>query len=1099
MKRKSVVAFCFLSAALASLVASAEIVEPTDHTSLAIRFWRGTASSALIRSAGGADIVFDGATTAGVYWRGQKPNPANGIVPYAAVSFFTNSLVVNAYAITEIPTSSGRQPGCAPKEWKFFGAKSPDSDWVLLDERSSVTDWQSSNTASDTKTFTFANTIAYSCYRIEFYANCGSDYLEIAELALLHAEDTGVLEVQSAIQVEPNQGKVPYAGFRCASGESVGFDLDSTVYVDQETGARYDLAGWTLTDYAGNVIRSGTGIDGLHPFSFTSEGSFARLTLNWVDQRFEANWSSLTDITVPANAAKNAISETSGWYKGPGSEMFNNNKTDNGFRVNSDVADNSVTYEFKTGREVVTGLLFTPYSTKPDDRYWFEGSQTGEDGDWTVLTAANFTAADAFGQPASFGLPIFFENTDAYSFYRLHLTVKTTHGGLREVEFYSNKSDDMLEVFGEPNAFGSPEPLYGITTGHAAGETVTCLAPSEKIAAGEGVRSACVGGVVKSDGASMTNLTTSFSFEFGGKYTTLTWLWASEYEQAVSVQGAGAVDVPGGSVWAAAGGTVTLTATPGEESVFAYWTGDVPEGCSKMNPLVYEADGPRKLTAVFTSPMYVSPTGDDANDGSSWEKAVASPVTALAKGAIKVYLAAGEYVVPGDALELLRGETLAGMGAPEQTRVRVDPELPGTVLRVASADALVRNLTLEGGVSSDGFAAGLVLESGTATNLIVRGNQATATGSLGGGVYLGEGAAFADSVVTNNVSAGNGGGVYFVGSARFENSLIANNAAQNGGGIANSHVMGGDIAGLRLVGNEASAFGGGAYFGAVVSVSNCVATANKSLAASVEDGGGGFFFAGSGVSALFDSAATNNTSVGCGGGVGVGTGVSIDMRDCVLRGNSVTGANRGGGIELYGAQAAVIERCVISDNSCRSSGGGAVADNATFRNCLISGNSSGGDSMGNGGGGVFVHLGSCLFDNCTITKNTCSAGVGAGVSLRKAKGSVTLRNCIVWGNDNSRTTDLDFDETVVSSCVGGYAGTSESVITADPKLTKDFRLKASSPCVNQGGNLSYTADSLDLAREPRIRVFANPKHNVCDIGCYESPYFGPYGLAIFLK
>ena len=73
-------------------------------------------------------------------------------------------------------------------------------------------------------------------------------------------------------------------------------------------------------------------------------------------------------------------------------------------------------------------------------------------------------------------------------------------------------------------------------------------------------------------------------------------------------------------------------------------------------------------------------------------------------------------------------------------------------------------------------------------------------------------------------------------------------------------------------------------------------------------------------------------------------------------------------------------------------------------------------------------------------------------------------------------------------------------IVANPKLTADFTLKQSSPCVNAGGNAYVEDGETDLAGNPRIRIFGGkPKYDVVDMGCYESPYRMVETLIFFLR
>ena len=106
--------------------------------------------------------------------------------------------------------------------------------------------------------------------------------------------------------------------------------------------------------------------------------------------------------------------------------------------------------------------------------------------------------------------------------------------------------------------------------------------------------------------ASGTNRTAAFVPDTGP--FALTWIWGSR-EHAVAVRAndpaLGAVAVSGGApdasakAWLDPAATATAAATPAAGAEFLFWTGDVPWGKAKDNPISFEATVPRRLTAVF--------------------------------------------------------------------------------------------------------------------------------------------------------------------------------------------------------------------------------------------------------------------------------------------------------------------------------------------------------------------------------------------------------------------------------------------------------------------------------------------------------------------
>lgn len=340
------------------------------------------------------------------------------------------------------------------------------------------------------------------------------------------------------------------------------------------------------------------------------------------------------------------------------------------------------------------------------------------------------------------------------------------------------------------------------------------------------------------------------------------------------------------------------------------------------------------------------------------------------------------------------------------------------------------------------------MTAGVASNLVVRGNAAHGENSKGGGVYVSSGAVFSDSVVSNNTCTGSGGGLYADGSLDLSRCLVA--------------------------GNRSTGPGGGLYACAKVNVTGCTFADNTA------SNGGGVQFSGAEGSRISFSHLVGNSATSYGGGIGI-QDAAVSVSDCLIQKN--TASYRGGGIDGYGASGSTIDRCVIDSNSASNEGGGVISDDVMVRNCLVVSNRT---YTAGGGGGVYSH-GGVTIENCTVVDN--NSGV-------EGQQWATIRNSIIWRNGSE---NLNASATISDSCIGGYSGAGTRVIADNPKLTKDFHLKASSPCVNKGANLSYTVDSLDLARQPRIHVFDNRKYNVCDMGCYESLYFGPTGLVIFLQ
>jgi hypothetical protein len=239
-----------------------------------------------------------------------------------------------------------------------------------------------------------------------------------------------------------------------------------------------------------------------------------------------------------------------------------------------------------------------------------------------------------------------------------------------------------------------------------------------------------------------------------------------------------------------------------------------------------------------------------------------------------------------------------------------------------------------------------------------------------------------------------------------------------------------------IVGNVAAIGGGGIYSG---TLNNCSVAGNTSLFGDV--GGGAFG------SVLLNSALTDNLAYISGGGA-----AGCTLTNCLLEGN--WGAQEGGG-----AYNSALESCIIENNSAGNDGGGIAS--CYVNDCLILSNTA----SYYGGGANY----SGLLNNCTIVGNSAANGGGASY--------VTLDNCIVYYNspENCDSCDLNYCCTFPLSANLGS-------ITNEPMFVNlsggDFRLQATSPCINAGNN-SYAISTNDLDGNPRI------VGGTVDIGAYE--------------
>lgn len=233
-----------------------------------------------------------------------------------------------------------------------------------------------------------------------------------------------------------------------------------------------------------------------------------------------------------------------------------------------------------------------------------------------------------------------------------------------------------------------------------------------------------------------------------------------------------------------------------------------------------------------------------------------------------------------------------------------------------------------------------------------------------------------------------------------------------------------------------------------------------------------------------------------GGGAGYLLTSSPKFLDCSFEINQ--GGSFGGAFDSANTTQPVFERCVFRGNKAVRSGAleffGGSQPKVT--NCLFYEN----QATGSGGGGA-IWLGSSsngTFRNITVTAN--SATVVAG-GIYNTGGTSTFINCISYGNtgpgtvaDNGIKSQGGTSTITYSDVQGLLTGTGN--INLDPQFedvaTDDYRLKATSPCIDVGSNPAVpagtTTDLDGLARFVDIAAVPDGGSGVApivDMGAYE--------------
>lgn len=136
-----------------------------------------------------------------------------------------------------------------------------------------------------------------------------------------------------------------------------------------------------------------------------------------------------------------------------------------------------------------------------------------------------------------------------------------------------------------------------------------------------------------------------------------------------------------------------------------------------------------------------------------------------------------------------------------------------------------------------------------------------------------------------------------------------------------------------------------------------------------------------------------------GGGAIFSIGAHLTVKDCVITGNKSGGD--GGGIffaGFYSGELLTVRNSTLSGNySYYGDGGGIYADNAGAV-ILVGSTITGNRADYSGGGVAAVRTGTMLIDTCLISGNDSSDGIGGGVAGIYSFGQSTILNSILTGN-----------------------------------------------------------------------------------------------------
>lgn len=212
-----------------------------------------------------------------------------------------------------------------------------------------------------------------------------------------------------------------------------------------------------------------------------------------------------------------------------------------------------------------------------------------------------------------------------------------------------------------------------------------------------------------------------------------------------------------------------------------------------------------------------------------------------------------------------------------------------------------------------------------------------------------------------------------------------------------------------------------------------------------------------------------------GGAVWNGFNCSSIFRNCAFIENEATGW----GGAIMNVHTPTISNCRFVSNSARYDGGGIYNwtedSSAKIVNCIFTDNAN---------GAIVNYNNQPMITNCTIVGNPDFA-------MANHNAQPTVSNTILWGN---QTEIVNYDNSLVSLSHSnvdqdGYAGDNGN-IRQDPGFISmadaDFRLGATSPCIDSGSNASASHIATDLEDGPRTIDGNGDGSAIVDMGALEA-------------
>lgn len=412
----------------------------------------------------------------------------------------------------------------------------------------------------------------------------------------------------------------------------------------------------------------------------------------------------------------------------------------------------------------------------------------------------------------------------------------------------------------------------------------------------------------------------------------------------------------------------------------------------------------------------------------------------------------------------------------------------------ASGDLTVNDTTISGGYMFDATHGGGVFRvEGGALTLDGSTLEENATRSYGGAVFAFDDATLTitnDSTISGN-SAFRGGGVYSRDSATtIENSSVSGNYAErSGGGVqANGGSLFISASQINDNGWEAGQIGVAGdtdYGGGVLSDGASLTIATTTIDGNYGAyGGGGVWVLDATEVTISQSAITNNTADGYGGGVRWGAVFdSIPMpatgsiTNTTISGNASDSA---GGV-MVSLGELTLNNVTISDNTAEYYAGGIMTGDAlTLNRTIVSGNSSATAH------GHEVYLYSSPYGTGAATADNFNLFGHNGIANNTAFVGFTP------GATDITATSNGTQPTALSAILDALADNGGPTTPA----TKTHALDPGSPALDRAPNAACAAatvvDGVDQRDAPRnVDGDGAAGGNECDVGAYEAPFVAP--------